>query len=113
MNKIGNVSFLLAIIVALVATVGVEAINAYMWIVAILGALFAVFTLKEDKAMEAVVLAIGLSMAANGLNGIPMVGAYIGAFAGHMAAFMLAAALVVSLRWLMTTGNVMGLLQKS
>jgi len=113
MSKIGNISFLLAIMVAIVATVGVEALNAYLWIMVILGAAFAVFTLEEDKAMEAIVLAIGLSMAATGLNSIPMVGAYIGAFAGHMAAFMLAAALVVSLRWLWNTGDVMGLFQKS
>jgi len=113
MHKLGNISFLLAIIVAVVATLGVDAIDAYIWIMAILGAIFAVFTLEEDKAVESVVLAIGLSMAATGLNSIPMIGAYIGEFAGHMASFMLAAALVVSLRWLMNTGNVMGLMPKS
>ena len=113
MNKIGNISFLLAMLVAVLATIGIEAISTYMWVMVILGVAFAIFTLKEDQAVEAIVLALGLSMAASGLDGIPMIGAYISAFAGHMAAFMSAAALIVALRWLWNTGNVMQLFQKS
>jgi|GEM_PF-4108820 len=113
MNKIGNIAFLLAMVIALLATIGIEMIANYMWIMVVLGIAFAIFTLKEDKAVETIVLALGLSMAAGGLNGIPMIGDYIGSFAGHLAAFMSAAALIVALRWLWNTGNVMGLFQKS
>jgi len=113
MNKLGNISFLLALIIALVATAGVSAVNDYMWIMALLGAIFAVMSLSEDNVVEAIVLAIGLQAAATGLNAIPTVGAYIGSFAGHMAGFLMAAALVVALRWLWNTGNVMGLMAKS
>ncbi len=113
MNKLGNISFLLALIIAVVATAGVAAVNDYMWIMALLGAVFAIISLSDDNVVETIVLAIGLKMAAAGLNGIPAVGAYIGAFAGHMSGFLMAAALVVALRWLWNTGNVMGLMAKS
>ncbi len=112
MNKIGTISFLLALVLALLSAVGVSAVNEFLWILAILGVAFAIFSLDESKAMESVIFTIGLSAAASSLNGIPVVGNYVGAFSGHLATFMLAAALILCLRWLWNTGNVMGLLGK-
>ncbi|GMG87101.1 hypothetical protein [Biformimicrobium ophioploci] len=112
MNKIGNIAFLLALVMAVISTIGVEALNNFMWIIALMGAVFAIFSLKDDNAMVPVVLAVGLSMMAGGLSGIPAVGGYISVFAGHMAAFMGAAALIVALRWLWNEGDVMGLFSK-
>lgn len=110
MNKIGTISFLLAMIVALLVTFGVSIIDDYLWIMAIFGAAFAIFSL-DDKEMNAIILALGLSMAAGSLNDIPAIGNYISAFAGQMAMFMSAAALVIALRWLWNMGNVMGLMK--
>ncbi|MDH5433158.1 MAG: hypothetical protein OEY19_04375 [Gammaproteobacteria bacterium] len=109
MNKLGTISFLLALIMALLATFGVAAINDYMWLMALFGAVFAVISIGDDNASNAIILALGLSMAAGGLNAIPKVGDFIGAFAGEMSTFMTAAALVVALRWLWNMGNVMSL----
>ena len=112
MKKIGNIVFLAALVMAIIATIGVSAVSGFMWIIALLGAVFAILMLKDDNAMPVIVLALGLSMAAGGLGAIPAVGGFISVFAGHMAAFMSAAALVVALRWLWNTGDVMSLFSK-
>ena len=102
LEQIGHWSFILGVIIAIVAglpILGVEYAETIVMILVILGVIIGFLNISEKEVYNFLIAAIALLLTgAAGLENLPAVGTYIGPILTNIATFVAPAAVIVALK---------------
>ena len=104
MRHIGKWAFILGLVIAVLAAVGLDQ-TWFMWVLAVLGLLVGFLNITTGETQGFLIAAIALILSANAVQEIPYVGDRLTLIVGNVVAFMAAAVLVVALRALFETAR--------
>ena len=104
MQNIGRLAFILGVIIAIAAGVGVSAPQVPL-VLAILGLIIGFLNIGGRESNNFLIAGIALSASAGSLSVLPEVGVYVTAIASNVAVFVGPALLVVALKSLIAGGH--------
>ena len=104
MQNIGRLAFILGVIIAIAAGLGVSVPQVPL-VLAILGLVVGFLNVGGRESNNFLIAGIALSASAGSLAVLPEVGSYVTAIAGNVAVFVGPALLVVALKSLISAGH--------
>ena len=102
MQQIGKWAFIVGLVIAVLAGIGVTQ-TWFTWVLAVLGLVVGFLNVTSGETQGFLLAAIALMLSANAVQGIPFVGMQVTQILSNLVAFMAAAVLVVALRALFET----------
>jgi hypothetical protein len=104
MQKLGQWAFILGLVIAVAAGLGLEA-SWFAWVLALLGLVVGFLNVTGEETQGFLLAAIGLILSATAVRSLPFLGDLLTRIMGNLVIFIAPAVLVVALKALFQTAK--------
>jgi len=98
MAQAGKIAFIVGLLIALVGGLGLYDAPWFTWVLALLGLVVGFLNVSGEERRGFLIAAIALTLSAQSVSSLPVIGDKVTAVLGNVVAFIAAAVLIVALR---------------